>query len=361
MKPNLGRIASGALLFAGFLLTFAGCSNGSSQSPSPGPSSPAGCGTATANTRVYATAGTLTSSSNPTNNPNAIFVFTQNSILNATASVAPCAQVAGPTFTSAFGLALDSSANMYITDQASNTVQVFGAGTNGTSVTPLRTISSTNLGAPYGIALDGAGNLYVSAQGTGTTSNPNGAIFVFPATSSGNVNPTRVIAGSKTGLDLPAGLAISGQTLYVTNQGSSTVETFGLNANGNVSPLRTISGSSSGLNAPVGATVRGGFIYVSNHGTASSSPGSITVYNATGTSSLPVRTITSASSAGLFGPAGLAIDGSSRLWVGEAGPPTTSSNPSGTLAVYPAGANGSVSPTAAVSGVGFATWAVAVF
>jgi hypothetical protein len=116
------------------------------------------------------------------------------------------------------------------------------------------------------------------------------------------------------------------------------------------------------LNNPIGVAVRGTFIYVANNGVGSgAAQGSITVYSATGTGSTPVRTITSASSSGLFGPAGLALDASARLWVGELGPPNSSSNPTGTLAVYPASANGVVSPTAAVSGVGFAAWAVAVF
>jgi hypothetical protein len=353
MNASLGRAASGVLLFAGCLMVFAGCNNGSSSSsPSPNPTA-SGCGTLTKNSRVYITNASGAVSSNP-NSPDTVDVFLISSLVSGTSSnVTPCQQFNSATFSSAYGIAVDSSANIWMTDTNSSTVLEFSPGANG-SPSATRTIASSAMVHPYGLALDGAGNIYVTSQGGGTSSLGSGAILEFAASASGNVNPTRQIMGSNTGLSLPAGIAVHNGQIVVANNFGNTVEIFGSSANGNATPLRVITGASSGLNAPLGVSVGpGGGIYVANN-----SGNSITIYGLAG--SAPVRTIVG-NATGLALPSGLALDGSSKIYVAQNGPPATSSNPTGGLEIFAPSATGNANPLVNVSGVGFSASAVAIY
>ncbi len=52
---------------------------------------------------------------------------------------------------------------------------------------------ATGLVGPVGVSLDGAGNIYV-------TDDANNSVTVFAADATGNATPTRVISGNATGL-----------------------------------------------------------------------------------------------------------------------------------------------------------------
>ena len=106
-----------------------------------------------------------------------------------------------------YGIALDSKANIYVANYEggparTGTITVYPAGSDG-DTTPTATLSGprTGLDNPFGIALDSSGNIYVSDSGSNT-------ITVYPAGSNGNVAPSATISGSSTGLAIPFGLAI---------------------------------------------------------------------------------------------------------------------------------------------------------
>ena len=347
MNAILTRVTAGAFLAGGLLVVLAGC-NGSSSTPSTN----GGNGTPPPrNSRVYVTnaSGNVASSANP----DTVDVFLISNVLGGTgSSISPVQQIMSGSFSAAFGVAVDASANVYVTDAGSSTVQVFHFNANGSAVAPFRTISSAAMKNPYGVAVDGSGNVFVTAQGS---SSAGGSVLEFSPTQSGPVTPIRTITGAATRLAQPSGIAVKNGVVYVANAGSNTVLTFAAAANGNAAPSRVIGGSASLLNSPLGVAVGpSGAIYVANTGA-----NTITVYGSAGTT--PVRTITSTSSAPLLGPAGVALDGNGNLYVSENGTASTSNSPGGILAVYASNANGAAAPLVQVTNVGVAAWGVAVF
>jgi sugar lactone lactonase YvrE len=91
----------------------------------------------------------------------------------------------GGTGSASWGVALDGSRNVYLSDQNADVVQRFGS--NGSS---LGVFASANLSTPAGVVFDSGGNLYVANQGTGTVekfSSTGADLGVF---ASGLVQPT---------------------------------------------------------------------------------------------------------------------------------------------------------------------------
>ncbi len=110
------------------------------------------------------------------------------------------------------GLALDSSNNIYVTNDGSvsggaDSVTIYAAGSHG-NVAPMATISGplTQLNLPSGIAVDSSGNIYVANDGS--DGGNIDSITVYPPGSNGNVAPTFSISGDSTGLSQPAGVAL---------------------------------------------------------------------------------------------------------------------------------------------------------
>ncbi len=172
--------------------------------------------------------------------------------------VAPTATISGVV--GAYGIALDASGNIYVTNvfsDGSGSVSVYPAGSNG-DVTPKAIISGarTKLYYPVGIAVSSTGKIYVANGGTGLRPDVNGYVTVYAAGSNGDVAPAAVIRGSNTGIDQPIGIALdSSGKLFVANNetqppccGSVTV--YPANSNGNVRPSVTIAGG--GLYFPEG-------------------------------------------------------------------------------------------------------------
>ena len=71
------------------------------------------------------------------------------------------------------------------------------------NVAPIRTISGslTQIDHPFGIAVDADENIYVSENATNS-------ITVYPKGANGNVAPLRVVAGPKTMLNGPEQLIV---------------------------------------------------------------------------------------------------------------------------------------------------------
>jgi sugar lactone lactonase YvrE len=353
MNAYLARVLGGVLITGGLFVALAGC-NGTSSSTVPN-NNGGGGSPPPRNSRVYVTDASGGVSSNP-NSPDRIDVFTIASLISGTGTgVTPIQEIMSGSFASAYGIAVDSSANVYVTDQGTSSILEFHNNASGTSVAPFRTITSSAMVNPVGIALDAQNNVYVTVPNGGTGSG-GGSILEFSSTQSGNVAPIRQISGNATGLNKPYGIALHDGTIYVANNAGNTVEVFAAAAKNNVRPARVIGGAPSGLNLPFGVAVdTGENIYAANFGADT-----ITVYPR-GKGSTPIRTITPSTSSGLIQPAGVALDANNNLYVALGGPPGTTSNPTGELVVYPPGANGPANPLTTLAGVGFAAWGVAVF
>ncbi len=158
---------------------------------------------------------------------------------------------------------------VYVANQGNDSVTVYADSVQ------LATISGSNTGlsAPTGIALDGFGNIYVTNEAANT-------VTVYPAESGGNVAPIATIAGSNTGLGYPSGVAIDGGgNVYVANKATDTVTIYSPGSNGNAAPSATIGGSNTGMDSPAGIAVdASGNIYVTNEGGFDGDNASVTVY-----------------------------------------------------------------------------------
>jgi len=220
-----------------------------------------------------------------------------------------------------FGIAVDFSSNIYVTNAGNQSITVYpplanGAGTVNEFPTLAITGSSTGLNNPVGVALDSAGNIYVANQG-------GASITVYPplGTSTANQSPTATISGGETGFIFPTYIALDDSlNIYVTDVGNDTVRVFPpLATSGtgtlNEAPIATIDVSSAGGN-PFGIVVdESGRIYVANDTTSD-----ITVYPPLAISGLgalgaesPIATISDGTT-GLDSPYGLALDGGGRLY-----------------------------------------------
>lgn len=105
--------------------------------------------------------------------------------------------------------------------------------------------AATGIGQPTGIALDSSANMYVSDQKTtfAGCSGSSGAVLVFAPSANGNVAPIRAICGTSTKLFAPTDVKVdsTGQ-IYVadsTAAGSGVIYVFAAGANGNVAPTST--------------------------------------------------------------------------------------------------------------------------
>ena len=115
-------------------------------------------------------------------------------------------------------------------DVADNIVNVYDISEKQLKKNPAPIASiSDSLDQPYGVALDSSGDLYVANYG-------NSTVTVYPR---GGTKHSSTIT---TGLSKPLFVAINSDTLYVANNGNGTVTTC---STGSDSPSQTITGFSS--------------------------------------------------------------------------------------------------------------------
>jgi DNA-binding beta-propeller fold protein YncE len=189
-----------------------------------------------------------------------VFVYSAGSKGN----VAPTATISGSNteLDTPEGIALDSSLNIYVADDGdgscdgTESVYVYPVGSNG-NAGPSATISggSTGLCYPYGIALDSSGNIYVADGGAAS-------VFVYPPLASlpsqpnyPNVTPIATISGNQTGLSGPYGIALdSNRNIYVADFSANSVFTYPALGSStgllNEAPTATISGPLTELGEP---------------------------------------------------------------------------------------------------------------
>jgi hypothetical protein len=259
------------------IMQFSSDSNGS-VSPSSTVKGPAGVSfeglavDATGNLYV----GGLLSGNNPaTQGQLEILVYApgSNGMVNPTRTITGTATgLEGFTQNSISGLAVDSSANVYVSSGlikgglVNPGISVFPSTANG-DVAPSNVITMANIGTfTMGqIAVDSAGNVYVAA----TDPLAPGAILIFAANSTGTVPPTNSITGSATMLDGIEGVAVDSEgNIYVSNvdgAGVFSIFEFSAGSTGNVAPMRAISGSATTMSAIGNLAVdSAGNIYVLN-------------------------------------------------------------------------------------------------
>ena len=262
--------------------------------------------TATATATVVATTATPTATATATTTPTATATRTATPTVTTTPTT-----TASPT----------TSATLFVTNYGNNSIVEFPlagllAPSGTITPTPSITISggSTTLANPFGIAVDPSGNTYVANEYGGVGG--SGSVTIFGPGASGNIAPKATIVGQpvsactgpgtpfscctgafagtcldNTGLKYPTGVALDPSwNIYVGNYygGSSGVGSVTVypplgSSTGllNETPTLTITGTLTGLNIPSGVALQGTTgIWVSNRGT----PPSITQYEGLGSS-----------------------------------------------------------------------------
>jgi sugar lactone lactonase YvrE len=188
---------------------------------------------------------------------------------------------AGPR--SPFGLAVDSSGNVYFADSFNQTIQKWTAAS--------QTLSNAvgGLNSPYGVALDGAGNIYIADSGANyidewnSTNNTLGAVYYG-------------------GLSHPEGVAVDAAgNVYIADTYNGAIKEW-LAANRTITNLVT-----SGLIIPQGLAVdSAGNVYI-----ADSDNNAIKEWFA------ETRTVTTLVSTGLSNPAGVAVDAAGNVYIAD--------------------------------------------
>lgn len=289
----------------------------------------------------------------------------------ADGNVAPAYRIAGAKTRLIYprAVGLDGARNLYVSNytplEKQSNVAVFAAGASG-NASPLRTIAgpATQLQSPSAISLDRDDNLYVVdtyGVDSGCTDPTQGCwtVNVYAAGAGGDVAPIRSIRGPATKLFYVYGSAVDASgNVYVADGRpvNCCVTVYAAGAGGNVKPMRTIQGSRTDLAYPVGIALDAHQnVYVLN---AEGSPTrSVTVYAAGAHGNVkPIRVIVGEKTGLYAAPAGIAVDGSGRLYVLQSG--TTNS-----ISVFAAGAHGNVAPVRVIAGKNTDManpWAIAV-
>ena len=159
----------------------------------------------------------------------------------ATGSPNPIAMIAGSNtgLNYPVGIAVDSSGNIFVADAGSSdggtdNIFVFPSGSNG-NVAPIAVRFQYRAQLAIALALGSTGNIYVTNDASQFRP---GSVTVYSAGSNGNVPPVTTLAVRATGLVTPAGITGGGDPL-------GTVEMFPAGSTGNTAPTLIMAGSCS--------------------------------------------------------------------------------------------------------------------
>jgi len=190
---------------------------------------------------------------------------------------------AAATFHGPCGIGVDSSGNLYVADTLNDTVRmVTAAGVVTTLAGSQAAVGSSDgtgaaaqFNAPYGVAVDGSGNLYVSDQGNNTIRKiaSGGVVTTLAGTAGhrGSADGTGAAAQFFT----PAGVAVDGNSnVYVADNANDTIRK--ITPAGVVTTLAGTpgtagsadgSGGAAQFNGPVGvASDLSGNLYIADQG-----------------------------------------------------------------------------------------------
>lgn len=242
------------------------------------------------------------------------------------------------SLSSVYGVALDSVGNLYLSESSrvrkvdSNGIitTVAGTGSSGYSGNG-GAATSASLSLPYGIAIDPADNLFIADSSNNAVRkvDASGIITTVAGTGASGFSGDGGAATSAT-LNYPTGVAFdSSGNLYIADQNNNRVRKVDVTGtittvagNGNSNPTTNgVSATTTGLAGPNGLAVdSSGNIYISeSYGhriRKVDSGGVITTVAGTGTSGLSGDG-GPATSATLREPAGLAIDTSGNLYIAD--------------------------------------------
>ena len=130
------------------------------------------------------------------------------------------------------GIAVGSSGNLYVTDTGSSTIRKITtagvvttlAGTVGTSGSTNATGTAAEFNQPFGIAIDSSGNLYVAELGNDMIRKVTSAGVVTTLAGGAGVQGSLDGTGTAALFNQPIGIAIDGSgNLYVTDAGNNTI------------------------------------------------------------------------------------------------------------------------------------------
>ncbi len=247
---------------------------------------------------------------------------------------------AAARFNTPVGVAVDSSGNVFVSDEANETIRKITpsgvvttlAGTPGVSGSQNGTGSAATFSSPAGIAVDGTGNIYVADQTDDTIRKVTQAGVV--TSYAGTANTVGFTDGNATTVarfNSPYGVAVDGSgNVYVADTNNLIIRM--ITPAGVVSTLAgtaKVSGTANGtgpaaqFKAPVAVSVDGsGNVYVADdNGDASirkiTSAGVVTTLaGKTGFTGYVDGTGTAAE---FNGPWGVGVDGSGNVYVGDIG------------------------------------------
>jgi streptogramin lyase len=236
-----------------------------------------------------------------------------------------------------WGVAVDGSGNVYVADSRNHTIRKITpagvvttlAGTAGSSGSANGTGSAARFYYPYGVAVDSSGNVYVADTSNQTirTITPAGVVTTLAGTAGayGSADGT----GSAARFYYPAGVAVDGSgNVYVADSGSTirTITPAGvvttLAGTAGASGSADGTGSAARFNVPKGVAVDGsGNVYVadtSNHTIRKITPaGGVTTL--AGTAGAYGSADGTGSAARFYYPEGVAVDASGNVYVADAG------------------------------------------
>jgi sugar lactone lactonase YvrE len=254
------------------------------------------------------------------------------------------------SFSQPFGVALDSTGNLYVADKNNHTIRVVStagavttlAGTGGAAGSTDATGSAARFDFPTAVAVATGGDVYVTDSGNDTIRKvtPKGVVTTFAgiASTPGSLDSATGAANLRN----PYGIAVdSSGNVFVADQGNNiirkitstgAVTTFAgavgaattADENGPALPAGSAdgTGTSASFNQPTGIAVdSSGNVYVSDTGndtirkitsagavtTLAGSPGAVGSTDGTG------------SAARFNAPSGLAVDGGGNVYVADAG------------------------------------------
>jgi len=270
---------------------------------------------------------------------------------------------ASARFNAPLGIAVDAGGTLYVADTSNNTIRKVTpagvvttlAGTHGVIGNADGTGAAAQFNGPFGIAVDGSGTVYVTDQvNCSIRKITSGGVVTTLAGSPGvpgNIDGT----GTGARFNYPAGLAIDGGgTLYVADSANFTIRK--VTSGGVVTTLAGTPaqrGTTDGTGAaarfyyPYGVAVDGGGnVYVADNGNSTirkiTSGGAVTTL--AGTAGVVGFADGTGSAAFFNGPIGMAVDTGGNVYVGDNGNNTIRKVTSG----------GVVTTLAGTPGVGYA-------
>ena len=188
-----------------------------------------------------------------------------------------------------YGVALDSSGNVYIADTGNNAIEEWSATQGMTTLVP----ATAGLNGPHGVAVDSQGNVYIADA-------YNNAIKEW---SPANQQLTTLVS---SGLNFPLGVAVDSQgNVYIADFGNNAIEQWNL-ANQQLITLVGGAANPGALNNPTGVAVdKLGNVYIADF-----CDNAIKEWKATSQLVTPVS-----QSQGLSFPNAVAVDGQGNVYV----------------------------------------------